>query len=88
MVSPYPKYCKGGTTGIAFGIDMVDGGNVGEVLEHFWSGHAQAHVSERYKKLLTERDYSLDWAEKIGTGFDLPSSVGKPGKLHLVRKSA
>jgi len=40
-------------------------------LQHFWSGHAQTHVSERYTKLLQDRDYRLEWAEKIGMGFEL-----------------
>jgi integrase len=42
-----------------------------EALQHFWSGHAQRHVSERYTKLFRDRDYRLEWAEKIGMGFDL-----------------
>jgi len=45
-------------------------------LQHFWSGHAQEHVSERYTKLLEDRQYRLDWAEKIGAGFTIPKSVG------------
>jgi hypothetical protein len=44
-------------------------------LGHFWSGHAQTHVSERYTKLLQNRDYWLEWAEKIGTGFTLPARL-------------
>jgi hypothetical protein len=55
-----------------------------EVLRHFWSGHAPSHVSERYTKLLEERDFRLEWAEKIGLGFDLPRSVGQLGQLHIV----
>ena len=42
-----------------------------EFLRHFWSGHAQKHVSERYIKLLGDRDFRLQWADKIGTGFTL-----------------
>ena len=57
-----------------------------EALKHFWSGHAPAHVSGRHVKLLTDRAYRLDWAERLGTGFVLP--VGQPGLLHLVRKTA
>jgi len=58
-----------------------------DALEHFWSGHAQTHISERYTKLLQDRDYRLEWAEKIGMGFELPSiSVGKLGKLLMFRK--
>jgi hypothetical protein len=37
-----------------------------ESLQHFWSGHAQKHISERYTQLLTDRQYRLDWAEKSG----------------------
>ena len=43
---------------------------------NFWSGHAQTHVSERYIKLLRDRDYRLEWAEKIGIGFELPGCSG------------
>lgn len=41
-----------------------------EALQHFWSGHAQKHVSERYTKL-NDRQYRLDWAEKVGLGFSV-----------------
>lgn len=58
------------------------------VLEHFWSGHAQTHVSERYTKLLQERDYRLNWVEKIGLGFELPKrTVGQLGQLIPFRKA-
>ena len=55
-----------------------------DALKHFWSGHAPKHVSERYTKLLGERQYRLDWAERIGMGF----SVGLPGLLKVVPKVA
>src|ERR1700720_3279447 len=45
-----------------------------ETLKHFWSGHAQKHVSERYVKLDQNRDFRLHWAEKIGLGFELPGA--------------
>jgi hypothetical protein len=58
-----------------------------EFLQHFWSGHAHTHVSERYTKLLQDRDYRLEWAEKIGMGFDLPTrSTGLHGLLIPFRK--
>lgn len=57
-----------------------------EALRHFWSGHAQRHVSERYIKLLSDRPFRLDWAERIGMGFKLPT--GQPGLLLVMRKSA
>jgi hypothetical protein len=57
-------------------------------LEHFWSGHAQTHVSERYTKLLQQREYRLEWAEKIGMGFELPApSVGLRGLLIPFKKT-
>jgi hypothetical protein len=59
-----------------------------EVLRHFWSGHAPAHVSERYTKLREERDFRLEWAEKIGLGFKLPPSIGQLGQLRIVPKVA
>lgn len=50
-------------------------------LKHFWSGHAQRHVSERYIKLLSDRAFRLDWAERIGMGFKLPET--RPQQIHL-----
>ena len=62
-------------------------------LEHFWSGHAHTHVSERYNE--PSREYRLDWAEKIGMGFKvLPAgssktpSVGVLGLPIRFRKTA
>jgi hypothetical protein len=58
-----------------------------EFLQHFWSGHAQRHVSERYTTMLQERDFRLDWAGKIGLGFERPkASVSKLSKLTEFRK--
>jgi hypothetical protein len=45
-----------------------------DALKHFWSGHAQRHEPERYTKLLGEREYRLEWAERVGLGFTLPES--------------
>ena len=59
-----------------------------EFLQHFWSGHAHTHVSERYLKLLQDRDFRLGWAQKIGMGFELPArSVGLRGLLIPFRKT-
>jgi hypothetical protein len=59
-----------------------------DVLQHFWSGHAPTHVSERYTKLLQDRAYRLEWAEKIGMGFELPArSIGQLGLLIPFRKT-
>jgi len=59
-----------------------------EVLSHYWTGHSQTHVSERYTKLLGRRDFRLKWAEKIGLGFELPPDVGQLGQLQVVSKVA
>jgi integrase len=81
------KHVKGGFNIFRrFRITHLEKSDCPEALKHFWSGHAPAHVSERYVKLLNDRAYRLDWAERMGTGFVLP--VGQPGLLHLVRKTA
>jgi hypothetical protein len=59
-----------------------------EVLRHFWSGHAPRHVSERYTKLGEEREFRLEWAEKIGLGFEFPRPFGQLGRLRIVPKVA
>ena len=65
-----------------FRITAVQTAECPKPLKHFWSGHAHTHVSERYTKLLQERDFRLEWVEKIGMGFELPAlSTGKLGKL-------
>jgi hypothetical protein len=35
-----------------------------------------------------ERDFALEWAEKIGVGFELSEPVGQLGQLIVMRKSA
>jgi hypothetical protein len=52
-----------------------------DVLKHFWSGHAPKHVSERYVKLLTDREFRLECSERIGLGFSV-------GPLSIVRSAA
>ncbi len=71
-----------------FRITHLEKSDCPDALKHFWSGHAQKHVSERYVKLLREREYRLQWAERIGLGFTLPSAVGLPGPLQVVPKVA
>jgi hypothetical protein len=41
-----------------------------------------------YDKLLGEREYRLEWAERIGLGFDLPTPIGQLGQLRIVPKVA
>ena len=70
-----------------FRITHIKKSECPEFLQHFWSGHAQTHVSERYTKLLQDRDYRLRWAEKVGLGFELPArSISKPSKLVEFRR--
>jgi hypothetical protein len=70
-----------------FRITQLETAECPKALQHFWSGHAPTHVSERYKKLLKQRDWRLQWAEKIGTGFTLPKpSSGLRGLLIPFRK--
>jgi len=33
---------------------------------------------------MNDRQYRLDWAERLGTGFQIPGSVGLPGLLRVV----
>jgi len=65
-----------------FRITKLKTSDCPEFLQHFWSGHAHTHVSERYTKLLKDRDFRLGWAENIGLGFELPTgSIGELGVL-------
>jgi hypothetical protein len=65
-----------------FRITQLETAECPKALQHFWSGHAPIHVSERYKKLLKQRDWRLEWAEKVGMGFEPPlPSVGLRGLL-------
>jgi hypothetical protein len=72
-----------------FRITELETAEVPAALQHTWSGRAKSHVSEVYKKLLTQREWRLRWAEKTGTGFTLPSHQeaaaeapnGKSGKI-------
>jgi hypothetical protein len=83
------KHVKGGFNIFRrFRITWVGKSDCPDALKHFWSGHAQTHVSERYTKLLEEREYRLQWAERIGLGFKIPGSVGLPGLLRAVPNAA
>jgi predicted amidohydrolase YtcJ len=69
-------------------ITLLGKSDCPDALRHFWSGHAAEHVSERYEKLLDEREYRLEWAERIGLGFKIPGSVGLLGLLRVVPNAA
>jgi hypothetical protein len=71
-----------------FRITKLKTSDCPEFLQHFWSGHALKHVSERYVKLTQDRDFRLMWAEKIGLGFELPGAkIGQLGQLLQFRKA-
>jgi hypothetical protein len=56
-----------------------------EALRHFWSGHEPTHVEERYTKLLEKREYRLNWAERLGLGFELNlGRLGRPKTSNFV----
>jgi hypothetical protein len=69
-------------------ITLLGKSDCPDALKHFWSGHAHKHVSERYEKLLGERKYRLERAERIGLGSKIPGSVGQPGLLRVVPNGA
>jgi len=70
-----------------FRITHLNKSDCPDALKHFWSGHAHTHVSERYTKLLQDREFRLDWAEKVGLGFELPArSISQPSKLLKFRR--
>ena len=83
------KHIKGGFNIFRrFRITYLEKFDCPDSLRHFWSGHAPKHVSERYIKLLNDRQYRLDWAERIGLGFKLPLSVGQLGQLRVITNAA
>jgi hypothetical protein len=71
-----------------YGITHLEKSDCPEALKHFSSEHAQKHISERYVKLLGNREYRLEWAERVGMGFTLPGSIGLPGLLQVVSRVA
>ena len=83
------KHVKGGFNIFRrYRLTLLGKSDCPDVLKHFWSGHAPKHISERYEKLQDEREYRLEWAERIGLGFKIPGSVGQPGLLRVVPNAA
>jgi integrase len=79
------KHQKGGFNIFRrFRLTHLEKSECPDALKHFWSGHAPKHVSERYIKLLEDRDFRLEWAEKIRLGFELPTST--IGELRVLRE--
>jgi integrase len=61
-----------------------------EDLIRFWLGHAKSSMTDGYSKLSDDIDYRREVAEKIGTGFTVPTSMRpmvpriRKGKAELV----
>jgi hypothetical protein len=51
-----------------FRITHLEKSDYPEALKHFWSGHAPAHVSEGYVKLLNDRALPFGLARACGNG--------------------
>lgn len=84
------KHQKGGFNIFRrFRLTHLEKSECPDALKHFWSGHAPKHVSERYIKLLQDRSFRLEWAEKIGLGFEPTTcAIGELGVLtELARAS-
>jgi hypothetical protein len=46
-----------------------------QLLIDYWMGHENNDMSTRYgKQLLEDVKYRKEWVEKVGLGFDLPTS--------------
>jgi integrase len=46
-----------------------------EDLIRFWLGHAKSSMTDAYSKLSDDIEYRREVAEKIGTGFTVPTSM-------------
>jgi len=52
------------------------GSEARQILIDYWMGHENADMSTRYgKQLIEDTKYRKQWAEKVGFGFDLPTSL-------------
>jgi integrase len=49
--------------------------SVPESLIHFWIGHEDESVTDRYTKVGTEIESRKQWAQKAGLGFNLPETT-------------
>ena len=46
-----------------------------EDIIKFWLGHAKESVTDTYSKLADDEEFRMQIAEKVGTGFDVPSTL-------------
>ena len=45
---------------------------VGKDLEHFWMGHGDTEIGDRYSMVREDVEYRRDVVARIGVGFDVP----------------
>jgi integrase len=48
---------------------------VGRDLEHFWMGHSDTEIGDRYSMVRTDGEYRRDVVARIGVGFDVPAHL-------------
>ena len=53
-------------------------------LERFWMGHENETVGDDYSKLKDDVEFRLEYAEKVGLGFEIPKT---PTVVRIVRKN-
>jgi integrase len=53
-------------------------------LERFWMGHENETVGDDYSKLKDDVEFRLEYAEKVGLGFEIPKN---PTVVRIVRKN-
>lgn len=54
-------------------VSGVDGIFADHNLEHFWMGHEDEEIGDRYSKLKDDVAFRKEVVERIGLGFELPS---------------
>ena len=76
-----PVLKKMGRTGVRFHAfrrfreAVLQKSEARQLLIDYWMGHENDDMSTRYgKQLLEDVKYRKEWAEKVGLGFDLPTS--------------
>jgi hypothetical protein len=43
-----------------------------EDIIRYWIGHADASMTDRYSKLADDGAVRREWADRVGTGFEMP----------------
>jgi integrase len=56
-----------------FRLTWLRKNDVPKDLEHFWMGHEDEEIGDRYSKLKDDVAFRKEVVERIGLGFELPS---------------